>query len=129
MVNLTTYELRTIAGRRGIKNYKNKSKESLLNALDESECNFQNLSKSGLKWIAKMGNLSQDELKQIIKMLNLSQNELKQIAKMRCIKNYKNTSKEVLLIALLKSERSLAELYKSKSNTAKIDETKKNLMN
>ena len=44
---------------------------------------------------------------------------------MRRIKNYKHMSKEDLLIALLKSEQSLAELYKSKSNNAKIEETKK----
>ena len=58
-------------------------------------------------------------------MLNLSQNELEQITKMRRIKNYKNMSKEELLIALLKSEQSLAELYKSKSNNAEIEETNK----
>ena len=33
--------------------------------------------------------------------------------------------KEGLLIALLKSERSLTELYESKSNNAKIEEIKK----
>ena len=48
---------------------------------------------------------------QIVKMLKLSQNELEEISKMRRIKNYKNMSKEGLLIALLKSEQSLAELY------------------
>ena len=37
-------------------------------------------------------------------MLNLSLNELKQIAKMRCLKNYKNMSKERLLSALDESE-------------------------
>ena len=59
-------------------------------------------------------------------MLNLLQNELEKIAKLRRIKYYKNMSKEELLMALLKSERCLAELYKSKSNNAKIEETKKN---
>ena len=44
---------------------------------------------------------------------------------MRRIKNYKNMSKEELLIALLKSEQSLADLSKSKSNNTKIEETKK----
>ena len=58
-------------------------------------------------------------------MQNLSQNELEKIAKKRCIKNYKNMSKEELLIALLKSEQNHAELYKSKSNNAEIEETKK----
>ena len=37
-------------------------------------------------------------------MLNLSLNELKQIAKMRCIKGYKNMSKESLLNTLNESE-------------------------
>ena len=37
-------------------------------------------------------------------------------------------SKEGLLIFLLKSEQSIAELRKSKSNSIKIKEIKKNLM-
>ena len=126
MVNLTTYKLRLIAEKRGIRNYKNMSREKLLSTLDELECNFKNISQNGLEWIAKMQNLSQNELEQITKMQNLSQNELEQIAKMRRIKNYKNMSKEELLIALLKSKQSHAELYKSKSNNVEIEETKKN---
>ena len=55
-------------------------------------------------------------------MKNLPLNELKQIAKIRRIKNYKNVSKERLLIALLKSKQSHAELYKSKSNNTEIEE-------
>ena len=35
MVNLTTYELRLIAGKRGIKDCKNMSREKLLNTFDE----------------------------------------------------------------------------------------------
>ena len=38
-------------------------------------------------------------------------------------------SEEDLLIALLKSVRNLAELYKSKSSNSKIKKKKKNLMN
>ena len=72
-----------------------------------------------------MQNLSQNELMQITKMQNLSQNELEQIAKMRRIKNYKNMSKEELLISLLKSEQSIAELRRSKDNSAEIEEIKK----
>ena len=60
-------------------------------------------------------------------MLNLSQIELQQIAKMRHIKNYKNMSKEGLLMTILKSERGLPELYKSKCNNADIEETKRSL--
>ena len=44
--------------------------------------------------------LSQDELEQIIKILSLSQNELEQTEKMRRTENYKNMTKEGLLIAL-----------------------------
>ena len=75
-----------------------------------------------------MQNFSQNELIQITKMQNFSQNELEQIAKMRRIKNYRNISREELLIFLLKSEQSTAEFCKSKSNNADIEEIKKNLM-
>ena len=125
MVNLTAHELWLIAEKRGIENYKNMSKEKLLSTLDESEHNFKNISQNGLERIAKMQNLSQNELDQITKMKNLLQNELEKIAKMRHIKSYKNMSKEGLLISLLKSGKSLAELYKSKSNSVEIGETKK----
>ena len=101
------------------------SREKLLSTLDESERNFKNISQNGLERIAEMQNLSQNELGQITKMRNLSQNELEQTAKMRRIKTYKNMSKEVLLIALLKLKQSLAELYKSNSINAEIEETKK----
>ena len=94
MVNLTTHELRLIAGKRGIKNNQNISREKLLSTLDESERIFQNLSQNRLEQIAKMQNLSQNELEQITKMRNLSQNELEQIAKMRHIKHNKNMSKK-----------------------------------
>ena len=111
MVNITTHELSLITGKRGIKNYKNMSREKLLSTLDESERNFKNISQNGLEQIAKMQ--------------NLLQNELEQIAKMRRIKNYKNMSKEELLISLLKSEQSIAELRKSKSNSLGIEQIKK----
>ena len=99
MANLALYELMLIAGKRGIKNYKNMLGEELLSILDKSERNFKNLSQMVLEQIAKMENLSQSELEQITKMTR--------------IKDYKNMSKDGLLIALLKSQRSLAELYKS----------------
>ena len=40
MVNLTTHQLRLIAGKRGIKNYQNMSRENLLSTLDEPEHNL-----------------------------------------------------------------------------------------
>ena len=92
------------------------SREELLSTLNES---------MGLNRIVKMQNLSQNELKQATKMSNLLQNKLEQIAKMRPIKDYKNMKREELLTALLRSEQSHAELYKSKSNNAEIEETRK----
>ena len=87
---------------------------------------MSNPSLKELKLIAKMQNVSQNDLDQITKMVNLSRNELELIAKMRRIKNYKNMSKEGLLIALLKSEHSFAELQKSNSDNAEIEKTRKN---
>ena len=72
-----------------------------------------------------MQNILQNELEQIKRMKNLMQNELEQTAEMRHMKNYKNMSREKLLIALLKSEQSHAELYKNKSNNKEIEETRK----
>ena len=110
MVNPTKYELKFIAKNRGIKNYQNMSREELLSTLDKSEHITENLSKNGLERIAKMQNLSLNELEQITEMNNLSKNRLEQIAKNRRIKNYENISKEDLLIALLKSNKSHTEL-------------------
>ena len=82
---------------------------------------MQNLSQNGLKQIARKKNLSQNDLGQITKMLNPSRSELKQIAKMRCTRNYKNMSKEGLLIALSKSGHNFAELHKSNSDNGEIE--------
>ena len=72
--------------------------------------------------------LSQNELMEITKMQNLLQNEPEQITQMRHVKNYKNMSKEELIISLLKSGRSIAELPRNKVNNAEIGDIKKNLM-
>ena len=64
--------------------------------------------KMDLRKSQKMQNPSQNGLMQITKMQNLSQNEPEQITKMKHIKNYKNISKEELLISLLKAEQSIA---------------------
>ena len=69
------------------------------------------LLEKGLKKIAKMQNLSQNELNQIAEMLNQSRDELERIAKIRKIKNYEEISKEELIISLLKSKQSIAELF------------------
>ena len=51
-----------------IENYRNMSRDELLNTMAESERIFKNLLQNGLKKIARMENLSQSELKQIVKM-------------------------------------------------------------
>ena len=73
-----------------------------------------------------MQNLSLHELEQITEMNHLSKNKLEQIAKNRRIKNYKDMSKENLLIALLKSNKSHTELRsRGEDNNIEIKETKK----
>ena len=54
MMNLTKYELKLIAGNRGIKNYQNMSREKLLSAVVESEHIIKNLSKNGLEKIERI---------------------------------------------------------------------------
>ena len=126
MIKLTKCEPRLIARNRGIKNYLNMSIKKLLSTLDKSEHITENLSKYGLNEIVKMQNLSLNEFQQITEMNNLSKNKLKQITKTRRIKNYKDMSKEDLLIVLLKSNQNHTELHsRSEDNNTEIEETKK----
>ena len=78
------------------------------------------LFKNGLKKIAKIQNLSQNELNQIAEMCGQSRDELEQIAKIRTIKNFEEMSKEELIISLLKSKQSIAELF----NNNNLDDDK-----
>ena len=101
------------------------SKERLLNTYDTIKRITENLSRNGLNKIAKMQNLSLDEIEKIERMNNLPQNVLEQIATARHIKNYRDMSREDLLIALLKSNQSHTELLKIDDNNNEIGETKK----
>ena len=56
-----------------------------------------------------MQNLSQNEFNQISEMRGQARNELERIAKIR-IKNYEEMTKLELVISLLKSKQSIAEL-------------------
>ena len=58
-----------------------------------------------------MQNLSQNEFNQIALMHVLSGDKLEQIAKIRRIKNYEDMEKEDLIISLLKSKESIADLF------------------
>ena len=69
------------------------------------------LFEKGLKKIAKMQNLSQNELNQIAEMRDQSQDELERNVKIRRIKKHEEMSKEELIISLLKSKQSIAELF------------------
>ena len=60
-------------------------------------------------------------------MQNHSRDEFEQIPKTRRLKNYTKMSKEGLIIALLKSERSLAELSSNNYNNDRIKGVKKSL--
>ena len=57
-----------------------------------------------------MQNFSRYDFNQIALMRNLS-DELEQIAEIRKIKNYEDMNKQDLIIALLKSEESIAKLF------------------
>ena len=120
IVNLREHELRLIAKNRSIKNYKNISREKLISTLDELHRNFETISEEGLERIAKMQNLSQNGLNQITKKHNQSQDDLEQIAKMRRSRSYGKMSKEELIIDLLKSKRSIAELFNNNLDDDKI---------
>ena len=63
-----------------------------------------------------MQNLSQDEFNKITFMHGLSRDELEQIAKIGRIKNYEDMKKEDLIISLLKSKESIAELFNDNNN-------------
>ena len=76
----------------------------------------KSLFEKGLNKIAKMQNLSRNELIQFAVMRGLSRDELEQIAKIRRIKNHEDMKKEDLIISLLKSKESIAELFDNYNN-------------
>ena len=83
------------------------------------------LFEKGLKKIAKMQNLSQNEFNQIEEMRDQSRDELEQIAKIRRIKNYEEMSKEELIISLLKSKQSIAQLFNNNLYDNKISDIRR----
>ena len=63
-----------------------------------------------------MQNLSQNELNQIAEMRGQSRDKLEQIARIRRIKNYEEMTKDELMMSLLKSKQSMAELFNIDNN-------------
>ena len=92
MVKLTEYKQRETVKNNSTKDYKSMSKERLLSTYDIINRITENLSRNGLKKIAKMQNLSLNELEKIERMNNLLLNALEQMAIARHIKNYKDMS-------------------------------------
>ena len=72
-----------------------------------------------------MQSLSQNELNQVAEMHNQSRDELERIAKIRRIKNYEEMSKEELIISLLKSKQSIAELFNNNLDDYKISDLRR----
>ena len=72
-----------------------------------------------------MQNLSQNELNQIAEMRGQSRDELEQTAKIRRIKKYEEMSKEELIISLLKSKQSIAELFNNNLGDDKISDIRR----
>ena len=62
-----------------------------------------------------MQSLSQNEFNQIAEMCRQSRDELERIAKIGRIKNYEEMTKEQLIISLLRSKQSIAELFNNNS--------------
>ena len=83
------------------------------------------LFEKGLKKIAKMQNLSQNELNQIAEMRDQSRDELERIAKIRRIKSYEEMSKEELIISILKSKQSVAELLNNNLDDDKTSDIRR----
>ena len=69
----------------------------------------KNIFQNKIKQIKK--NLLQNEFNQIAEMPGQSRDELERITKIRRLKNYEEMTKEELIISLLKSKQSIAELF------------------
>ena len=112
MIELTREENNLIAERRGIKKHQNMSTKKLINTLNryDTKCKTSKLSKIGLAKVPKMPNISENEVNNAEKLQKKSIDELKEIARLRRIKNRDKLTKEGLIISLLKSESSDAEV-------------------
>ena len=111
MVELTREKYNLIEEHRGIKKPQNMSTKKLVNTLNryDSKPKGEKLLKIGLGKVAKIPNISENEVNQAEKLQRKSIDELKEIARLRRIKNWDKSTKEGLIISLLKSESSDAE--------------------
>ena len=104
-----------ILEKRGIRNPQDMSIEELINTLSRYYSKRKvysirrKLQRLGLEKIAKLQNISKRDLNEVKKMQEKSIDELKVIARLRRINNFKNLTKEDLILALLKSESNALE--------------------
>ena len=103
-----------IAKTRGIIDPQNMTTQELINTLTRNDSkrkvkiNHKQLLKLRLKKKAKIQNISKNELNQVKKLKEKSIDKLKEIARLRRIKSTEKSTKEDLIISLLKSESSTA---------------------
>ena len=127
---LTRGEYNLIAKNRGIEEPQNMSTEELLNTLSRYDSrrkvksNRRKLLEIGLEKIAKIQNISKNELNQAENLQRKSIDELREIARLRRIKNRDKLAKEDLIISLIKSEISIAELNFTKHFNNNTDDDK-----
>ena len=118
MVEITRKEYNIIVKKRGIIEPKKMSTQELLNALSRYDSrrkvksNRRNLLEIKLEKIAKIQNTSKNELNKVKNLQKKSIDELRGIARLRRIKNSDNLTKEGLMISLLKSESSPANVIR-----------------
>ena len=111
-----------IPEKRGIWNPEDMSIEEFINTLGRYDSKrkvyriHRKLQRLGLKKIAKLQNIFKKDLNKIKKMQEKSIDELKAIARLRRINNFKNLTKEDLILALLKSESNALENNNNNNN-------------
>ena len=115
MVELTRKEYNIILKNRSIIEPQNMSAQKLIDTLSRygSRRKVKNIRKKllkiGLEKIAKIQNISKNGLNQAKKLQRKSIDESKEIARLRRINSRKKSTKEKLIITILKSESSAAD--------------------
>ena len=125
-MELTREKYNLIAKGRDLEKPQNMSTKKWLNTLNRYNTRRKSskLSKIGLGKIAKIQSISENELNQAEKLHGKSIDELREIARLRRIKNRDKLAKEDLIISLIKSEISIAELNFTKHFNNNTDDDK-----
>ena len=74
-----------------------------------------------------MQNLLQNEFNQFLEIRGQSPDEVERIAKIKRIKNYEEMKKKELIISLIKSKQSIAEIFNNNNNNNNKDNNNNNL--